>query len=142
MKITSIVLLASTLFSGASFAEVPVDTRQLERNKAKIVSRLYQATYGQVERCKKATPDAAAEFQNELSRFVEINGNLIKQVIQSPYYDPARQRFSKHEAVDPVQDTPESLGRECKYLVQLLRSMNDTPEGKKSVKEYEALLSR
>jgi len=142
MKLSSIALLISTLFSIASFAETPADTSQLEKNKAKIVSRLYQATYGRKEGCKKATPDVAAEFESELTRFVENNDNLIKLVIHSPYYDRARQIFSKHETLDPVRDTPEKLGVECKYLAQLLRSMSDTSEGKKAVKEYEEILSK
>lgn len=142
MKTSSIIFVLGVSFSATSFAEPPTEIGQLEKSKAKIVSRLYQATYGQTERCKKAPPEIATEFQSELTRFIEANGKLMKQVVESKYYEPARQNFSKHETVDPARDTPEKLGGECKYLVQLLRSMSDTPEGKKAVKEYEGTLSK
>lgn len=142
MKMSFIVLLLGALFSFVSFAETPSSASQVEKNKAKIASRIYQATYGQTERCKKAPSEIAAEFQNELTRFVEENGMLMKRVVQSPYYEPARQKFSKHEVVEPARDTPEKLGGECKYFAQLLRSMSDTPGGKKAVKEYEEILSK
>lgn len=141
MKISFIVFLISLLFSVASFGEVPTGSRQLEKHKYKIVSRIYQATYGQTERCKKAPPEIAVEFQNELTRFVEVNENLMGLVIHSPYYELARQKFAKHEVIDPVRDTPEKLGMECDYLAQGLRSLIDTPEGKKSLKEFEEILS-
>lgn len=142
MRMSSVVFIFGALFPLASFAGASSDASPLEKSKAKIFSRLYQATYGQTERCKKAPPDIAAEFQSELTRFVEANGTLMKRVVQSQYYEPARQRFSKHEAVDPVRDTPEKLGGECKHLARILRSMSDTPEGKKTVKEYEETLSQ
>lgn len=142
MKISFIVSVLGAVLSTASFAQAPPDTGQLEKSKEKIVSRLYQATYGQSERCKKAPPEIAAEFKNELTRFVEANGMLMKQLVQSPYYEPARQKFSKHDAADSARDTPEKLGGECKYLAELLRTMSDTPGGRKAVKEYEETLSK
>jgi hypothetical protein len=142
MKLLPIVVLIGVLFPPAIFAGTPGDSSAPEKRKSKIVSRLYQATYGSAERCKKAPPDVAAEFQSELTRFVETNGHLMKLVVRSPYYEPARQKFSRHEAIDPARDTPEKLARECQHLAQLLRSMSDTPEGKKAVKEYEGALSK
>lgn len=113
-----------------------------DRTKAKIVSRLYQATYGARERCKKATPIAAAEFENDLTRFVGEKANLIKLVTQSPHYDSARQNFATHIVIDPAKETSEMLAGECNYLALMLRAMIDTPEGQKSAKEFETLLSK
>src|SRR5450830_553238 len=139
---SAIVIVTSliTSFYLLSFAGEPSNISVTERNKAKIVSRLYQATFGSIERCQKATPDAAKEFENELHRFVDLNANLVNLVTQSPHYNDARKKFSHHETMDPARDNPESLAGECKYLALLLRSMNDSPDGKNAVKEYEAQL--
>ena len=139
-SIISIALL-TFLYSTTSFADAPVDNSINEKKKAKIVSRLYQATYGSIERCKAATPDAAQEFKNELNHFVELNANLVNLMTRSPYYEAARKQFANHYIVDPAQDTTKSLSGECKYLALLLRGMNDSPNGKKAAKEYEELLS-
>ena len=135
------IVLLTFLYSSASFAKAPIDNSIGEKKKAKTVSRLYQATYGSSERCKAATPDAAQEFKNELSRFVEINSNLVNLMIRSPYYEAARKKFANHYNADPVRDTTKSLSGECKYLASLLRDMNDNPSGKKAAKEFEVLLS-
>ncbi len=137
---SSIIMLFIALCSTASFAETPSDNSMSERAKAKTVSRLYQATYGSSERCKKATPEVNLEFQNELNHFVEVKANLMKLITQSPYYDSAVKQFSEFGAVD--SDTPEMLTSECKYLALTLRSMIDTPEGKNAAKEFEDLLSK
>ncbi|MES2262198.1 MAG: hypothetical protein V4724_27070 [Pseudomonadota bacterium] len=138
MKIPFIVALSFTLLSITSIAAVPVDANQLERNKAKIVSRLYQASYGPEERCKKSVPAAAAEFSNELQRFSKNNANLISLLTKSPYYDLAKKDYSS----DSADDTPQTLAEECEFYVVLLRSMNETPEGKAAVKEFEEILSK
>lgn len=142
MKILALATFVTVLLSGGAIAQGPSEISQLERSKAKVVSRLYQAIYGHAQRCKKASPDAASEYKNEVGRFSEANAGLLKLVIVSPYYAPAKQKFSKHENPDQTLDTPESLAGECKALAQLVRSMNDSQEGKKAVKEYEALLSK
>lgn len=141
MRASFKIALLTVLCSTTSFAEAPSANSINEKKKAKTVSRLYQATYGSSERCKAAGPDAAQAFENELNRFVDINANLIKLVIQSPHYDAARKQFANHVTVNPARDTPDKLSDECNYLAQILRSMNDTPEGKKAAKEYEVLLS-
>jgi len=140
MKLLAIIPLTLCLVSFASNAGTPPAT-DVERNKAKLVSRLYQATHGASERCKSANPKAAKEFQNELTAFLAANARLMELVIQSPHYVMARERFAKHKVIDPERDTPESLASECKYLAGLLQSMTNTPEGKKAAEEYERLLS-
>lgn len=142
MKVSAALLPLITLLATSAFAQPSTAMNPLEKNKAKIVSRLYQATYGASERCQKAPAQAAAEFQSELNRFVGNHGRLMQQLVDSPYYDDARKQFSKHARVDLQQDTPEKLGGECQSLAQLLRSMNDTPEGKKAVQQYEDTLSK
>ncbi len=139
-RVVSIVFSMSALFCASSFAQSPAGDP--DRQKAKLVSRLYQATYGSVERCKHATPAAAGEFQTELTRFVKQNASLMKLIVDSPHYARAREQFARHETVDPTRDTPENLAGECQFLAGLLRSMLDTPDGRQSAKEWQETLSK
>lgn len=138
-----LTLALATLFISATATGETTDGNDIkERTKSKLVSRLYQATYGYSEKCSKATLDAAKEFENELSRFESQNSNLMNLVTQSPYYKPAQLRFSKYSKIDPTKDTPESIAKECQFLTSLMREMNDTAKGKEVVREYEAALSK
>lgn len=141
-KALSILFSMSALFSASSFAQSAAPTTDIERQQAKIVSRLYQATYGSVERCKHATPAAAQEFQTELTRFVKQNAGLMKQITESQYYGRARERFAPEQKVDPARDTPEKLAGECQFLAEILRTMLDNPDGRQSVKEFQETLSK
>jgi hypothetical protein len=136
----AIVLSMSALFCASSFAQAPVVDP--ERQKAKIVSRTYQMTYGSAERCKQATPAAAAEYQTELTRFVKEHAALMKLVTESPHYAKAREQFARHEKADPARDTPEKLANECTYLASILRSMLDTPDGKQAAKDLQETLTK
>jgi hypothetical protein len=107
----------------------------------KIVSRLYQATFGGRERCKMAPPEAAGEFNAEFDRFSAKYPDLLDLLRSSPFYDPARHQFLQLSASMAARDTPKSLAAECKGLAQLLRSMIDQPEGQKAVREFTARLS-
>jgi len=107
----------------------------------KIVSRLYQATFGASERCKMAPPESAEEFNTEFNRFSAKYPDLLSLLRSSPYYEPARRHFLQVTASMTVHDTPESLAAECKGVAQLLRAMLDQPEGQKAALEYRARLS-
>ena len=137
----AIILVLASLSVTTATRAVESNEAQ-ERAKSKLVSRLYQATYGYSEKCSKATPETAKDFERELSRFVERNSSLMKLVTESVYYEPAQSRFAKNAKVDPANDTPETIAGECKFLVSLMRDMNDTAKGQQSVKEYEAILSK
>jgi hypothetical protein len=140
-SVAAVVLgLVSALLCTQSLAQTTA--RDPEREKAKIVSRTYQMTYGSVERCKHATPAAAEEFQKELARFVKQNAALMKQVTESPHYAKAREHFAPEQKVDPAKDSPEDLAGECKFLAALMRSMLDTPDGIQSVKKNQETLSK
>jgi hypothetical protein len=108
---------------------------------AKMVSRLYQATFGGSERCKMAPPESADEFNAEFDRFNAKYPDLLELVRSSPFYEPARQHFLQLSASMAARDTPQSLGAECKALAQLLRSMIDQPDGQKAVRDYTTRLS-
>ena len=107
----------------------------------KIVSRLYQATFGMSERCKMAPTESADEFKAEFDRFSAKYPDLLNLLRSSPFYGPARQHFLQLSASLAARDTPQSLAAECKALAQLLRSMIDQPEGQRAVRDYTAQLS-
>ena len=89
MKKEIIFAIVILLFESISDAQ-DIAKNGVDAQKAKVVSRLYQATLGANERCKKAAPDASKEFQSELARFNLANANLMKLVRQSPYYQGLR----------------------------------------------------
>ena len=142
INISVVITIIGILFSAHSFAEENAMDNSKEREKRKIVSRLYQATYGSIERCKKAAPEEATEFESEFNRFVSENEKLMKLVTQSPYYEYAINSFSKHAAVDPLEDTTESFSAECKYLSSMLHSMSLQKEGRYSIKEITEILEK
>lgn len=139
MKKEIIFAIVILLFESISDAQ-DIAKNGVDAQKAKVVSRLYQATLGANERCKKAAPDASKEFQSELARFNLANANLMKLVRQSPYYESAHQGFAEFLKQNPPIDSPE-LSSECKGLAWILRSMVDDPAGRNATKEYEVLLS-
>src|SRR5262245_3949746 len=111
---SAVVLSMSALFCASSFAQSP--TGDPERQKAKIVSRTYQMTYGSKERCKNT-----AKFQTELARSVKEKTVYMRRVTGTPHYPRAREQSARHEKIDPARDTPEKLAGECQYLAELLR---------------------
>jgi hypothetical protein len=120
-------------------AQVVTDTAATTTEK--IVSRLYQATFGGSERCKMAPPESAYELNAEFDRFSAKYPDLLNLLKSSPFYEPARQHFLQLSASMAARDTPKSLAAECKGLAQLLRSMIDQPGGQKAVHDYMARLS-
>lgn len=136
MKIVYIVSVVCLILSTPSFAGEDSVTETNERKKAKLVSRLYQATYGSIKRCEKASLEAALDFKNSLRRFEKKNEYLMKLVTESPYYEKAKTDYLNHYEVDPNHDTKEALTRECEYYHYILESMMDTPEGNKATKKF------
>lgn len=145
--LTLIVLMGLPCSSIASSPSGPIEpavqvlTDTDATTTAKIVSRLYQATFGASERCKMAPAESADEFKVEFDRFRAKYPDLLNLLKSSPFYEPARQHFAQLSASMAARDTPRSLAAECKGLAQLVRSMIDQPEGQEAVRDYTARLS-
>ena len=107
----------------------------------KIVSRLYELTFGASERCRIAPPESAQAFKSEFDRFSAKYPDLLPLLKSSPYYEPSRQQFLRVIASMAPRDTPQSIATECTALTQLLRAMIDQPEGQKAMREYIEQLS-
>jgi hypothetical protein len=68
--------LTLTALLGAPCTSIATDTDTATTQK--IVSRLYQATFGASERCKMAPPESASEFKAEFDRFGAKYPELLK----------------------------------------------------------------
>lgn len=106
-----------------------------EKMKSKIVSRMYQATFGANEYCQKALPETRKAFEDTLARFVSKNTKLVKLIEESPYYEQAKatMQSNKYKKVEDVDN-------DCKGLNWMLGSMLDTENGQKALTEYETIL--
>lgn len=113
-----------------------------EKQKAKLVSRLYQATYGASKRCERATPEVTSEFKKTLKRYEKENKLLMKLVKQSPYYDKAIKEYAIFYEFNPQRDTKESISQECEFIATVLKADMDTPNGKRDVQNIIEILKK
>ena len=141
MKISLILTTALLMTSQSALAQSDTSTVDNEILKRKIVSRLYQVTYGSSLRCQGATDDAKKEQQTELSKFIETYPVLMKQVTESKYYEPARVDFEEFVLASAQRDTTESLSSECEYSAYILRELNAASGEQGAPKKYERILA-
>lgn len=132
--------LLALSFAASAQAQTVTQPTAVEATKAKLVGRIHQLTLGSEPRC--AHPGVASDFHKELGRFRRTYDTLMRSVVESSHYEPARQRFARQARFDPVSDTIDRVSGECEYLASLMRSMIDTPQGQQSVREIEATLAR
>jgi hypothetical protein len=121
-----IVLMAVwTLFVGISAAQ----EGSLERQKAKIVSRVYQLTYGAEEMCKRYSPQESNQVSEAVAKFKNTYPELMKLVKESPYLDKAKKRMSI--LIDRMEKNPEDT--ECLAAYNMLQQCTDTESGKQDI---------
>ena len=65
-----------------------------ERQKAHVVSRLYQATYGAEDRCKPSKL-ASLEFGKAFNQFSVAYPELIRLLKASPHLTTAKEQYAK-----------------------------------------------
>ncbi len=107
--------------------------------KAKVVSRLYQATYGAQLRCG-ASPEWATHGKT-LERFRSTYPELIQLVDSSPYFPAAKEGFQGFLVANPPSKVSEkNLTLECESLEAILRSLIDGPGAREAVAGYVQLL--
>ena len=108
-----------------------------ERAKAKIVSRMYQATFGAEEYCGKASPEYKKSFDDALKHFITQNAQLVNMIQSSPYYEKAiaTMESNKNKPTGVIDN-------DCKGLAWMLNSLTDTHGGQKAIEEYEKILQK
>lgn len=144
MKHFILFLAAATAFGCArAAADDERASGDRERQRAKVVSRLYETTQRHAARCAQSTPDAAQDFAEALAGFNQRHAALMQRVTGSPHYAAAEARFKRRDAEEApgTRPGPEARVAECRYVASLLRSMTDTEAGRQAVQEFEALLS-
>lgn len=125
-----------TLPFGAHAQRVP----DVEKEKAKLVYRLYQATYGAQQRCGAS---AGASHGATLARFRAAYPELVALLDASPYLAQARDRFTTlQESGALPQPDEEGLRGECQRLESILRSLIDAPGSAEAVAGYVDLLKK
>jgi len=124
----------SALPTGAHAQRVP----DVEKDKAKLVYRLYQATYGAQQRC-----GVSAGHGETLARFRAAYPELVGLLDASPYLAQARDRFTALQdsgALPQLDDV--GLRRECEGLEAILRALIDAPGSAEAAAGYVDLLKK
>src|SRR4051794_25255571 len=107
--------------SAGAIAQAPADT---ERQKAHVVSRLYQATYGAQERCH-SSKEASLSLGKAMDQFRSSFPELIRLIDSSPYLPPAKDQFKKFLSDPSAKVSDEALIQECRGLEYMLRQFVD-----------------
>lgn len=131
-------------FAFALLLQVPAhaDTQSdSERQKAHVVSRLFQVTYGAQQHCA-ASPEKSAAVTTAVDQFRATYPELLSLVDSSPYLPRFQENFKKFLADPARQASGEALVKECQSLEYMLRQLLDTPGGKQATDEYTQLLKK
>ncbi|MBD8528902.1 MULTISPECIES: hypothetical protein [unclassified Massilia] len=125
-----------TLPFGAHAQRVP----DVEKEKAKLVYRLYQATYGAQQRCGAS---AGASHGETLVRFRAAYPELVGLLDASPYLAQARDRYTalQDSGALPQLDNA-GLRRECEGLEAILRALIDAQGSAEAAAGYVDLLKK
>ena len=142
MSLLRAIFIASIIAFVVPISGIAADTVHTEREKAKLVSRFYQITYGSSEKCKSAPLESAKKFQTVLDRFLATNEKIMALVVNSPHYAAAQTGYAKYATLDTERDTPESLTQECEYMATFMSWLIDSPYWPRMVKEHEEMLSQ
>lgn len=92
------------------------------RQKAHIVSRLYQATYGAQEQCS-SHKDVAANLDKTIDQFRRAYPELMRLVESSPYLPQAKEGFKA------IWNGSRMSPQECRETANILRQFLDAPNG-------------
>lgn len=123
-------MLLGVLFSisVAAAQDAPID-----KQKAKIVSRVYQLTYGADALCKRFSSQESAQVSSAVIRFKKAYPELMMLVEQSPYFEPAKSRFA--EKLERIAESASNDPRKavCQESLILLNQFIDTANGKEGI---------
>jgi hypothetical protein len=138
---THLAVVLAMFFQAAPAVAVAQSTVDVERQKAHVVSRLYQATYGAELRCRPSK-EASSSFSKAMDQFRSAFPELMRLIDGSPYLPPAREQFNKFLADPSAKVSDEALIEECRGLEYMLRLFIEAPGGKDTVNGYLQLLRK
>ena len=110
----------------------------LDRNKAKIVLRVYQLTYGADEMCKRYSPEKSSQVSAEVMKFKKMYPELMNLVENSPYFDQVKKQMS--QLIDSMSNTPQYA--DCPALLYMLHQFTESESGKEGIKDIVAQLKK
>lgn len=132
---TKAVIVGAMMLPGVLFS-ICVTTAQdapIDREKAKIVSRVYQATYGAEVMCKRFSPQESAQVSAAVLRFKMAYPELMALVEQSSYFEPAKNRFIVKMEKMAASALMEPRKAGCQEALTLLNQFLDTANGKEGI---------
>jgi hypothetical protein len=123
--------------SAATAQDTPID-----KQKAKIVSRVYQLTYGADAICKRFSPQESDQVSSAVIRFKNTYPELMMLVDQSSYLERAQNHFAglMERIAKSASKNPKEAG--CQELLILLNQSIDTENGKKGILDIIAQLKK
>lgn len=137
MANAALIFFCIFLTGVAAAADTPVD-----KQKAKIVSRVYQLTYGADALCKRFSPQESAQVGSAVIRFKKAYPELMILVDESQYFEPAKSRFiAKMERIaESASNDPQK--RVCQESLALLNQFIDTASGREGILDIVAQLKK
>ena len=112
-----------------------------ERQKAHVVSRLYQATYGAEDRCKPSKL-ASLEFGKAFNQFSVAYPELIRLLKASPHLTTAKEQYAKFLAHPSTNVNENALFEECRGMGDMLRQFVEAPGAKEAMDDFVQTLKK
>jgi hypothetical protein len=133
------VVTRSRPYSVAGSPGVPAKLGELrsflliDKRKAQIVSRFYEATYGADSMCKRFSPQESPQVSNAVKRFKEVYPEIMQLVDQSPYLDRARLNFETlmEKMAERASKNPKEAA--CQEALYILQQSVETKSGRDAV---------
>jgi hypothetical protein len=132
-----------TLLIAASLAHVcysqAVPNSQVRTAKTEAGFRIFQFTYGAVERCKLASSESSQAYDIQLARLKADFPKLVQSVAESPNHSWYKEELDRVMKSLP-QDTQSATG-DCRAFTYLLKTSLDDPIGRKTLEHFTDILS-
>jgi len=133
-SLIAVLLLGSFIFAGILSAQ----DNGIDRQKAKIVFRVYDITYGTEKICKRHSSQKSEQVSKAVAKFKNTYPELMKLVEQSPYLNRAKKLIS--EEIESIGKNPEY--DVCGSRLGLIQELTDTESGRKMVLDTIAELKK
>jgi hypothetical protein len=109
-----------------------------EKMKAKVVSRMYQSTYGILEICPDEEVDS---FKKIIEKFEKTYPEFTKLLNESKYHQYAVDTMAGN-IVRERKASEETRMSQCKFGKSITESLINTTDGEKSVNDMLAILKK
>lgn len=138
MKPYFLLLIAAAL-ANISYAQTAPNS-QIRTPKTEAGFKIFQFTYGAVERCKLAPPESSQAYQTQLDRLKTDYPKLVQLVVESSNYSWYKDELDKVMKSLP-QNTQSATG-DCGAFTFMLKASLDDPMGRKTLEGIADILSK